>query len=354
LYQRYSTEKLNACLAILKASRTYEEAQFRIAAEVDPRLDARATSKLFRRHGLETPSSYIQNAFTSAKVSTICPPAPTVAAGVVSFGGVAPRVQRAYSGQLLRVLIIPDVHVPYHCPLAWNTALAVGRGWRPDVGVILGDFADFYQVSQYAKDPKRKIPFDQEVTLVLEEMERFAALRIPRVIACEGNHETRFSRMMANDNPALSGVPGIASDARQLLDVQKRFGWEWVPYGHHASVGKLNFMHDAGHAGMYAAKQSVAAFGASIVFGHTHRAGAHYESTVNGDRHVGWTMGWLGDPECIDYKHRARVLRENQHGIGLAYVEESTGLFWVHFAPIISGRVVVDGVVYDGRTSEAA
>jgi len=244
---------------------------------------------------------------------------------------------------LERVLICPDVHVPYEHELAWRCFLAVARSWRPDHLVVLGDFADFYQVSQYPKDPKRRLTFEDEIAAVNRELAKLHALNAPHVIFCEGNHETRLSRYVAEKAPAFGGIV----DIRALVDTH---GWEWVPYGHHASIGKLNFTHDVGASGVNAARQSVEAFGGNVVFGHTHRASSHYISTVHGDRHAGFTMGWLGDPEAIDYRHRARVLRENQHGFGVAWVEAATGLGWVHFVPIIEGRAVVAGELYNGRT----
>ena len=251
-----------------------------------------------------------------------------------------PKPKAPTPGETQRILICPDVHVPYQHAESWETFLAVARAWRPHVLVILGDFADFYCVSSFPKDPSRRLTFQEETLLANRELDRVLALNIPRVIYCEGNHETRLSRYIAKNAAAFHGV----IDARHLLQFDRRAGWEWVPYGQHIEIGKLSFSHDVGFAGVYAARQSVAAFGHNIIFGHTHRAQCHYESTVHGDRHVGWTMGWLGDPSAIDYRHRARVMRESQHGFGVAHVlDDGTG--WVHFAPIIDGRAIVDGKV---------
>lgn len=246
-------------------------------------------------------------------------------------------------GRLTRVLICPDVHVPYHDDLAWETFLAAAREWCPDVLVILGDFADFYKVSDYPKDPARRLTFQDEVRLVNAELDRVMALRVPRVIFIEGNHETRLQRLIQRYAAELHGIV----DVRDLFKIAAR-GFEWVGYGHYITIGKLNFTHDCGRAGIYAARQSVTDFGHNIIFGHTHRAACHYESSIHGERHVGWTMGWLGDPEYIDYKHRAKVMRENQHGFGVAHIDE-TGCGWVTFVPIIEGRAVIDGQMISGR-----
>ena len=259
----------------------------------------------------------------------------------------ARRVARRTEVNLERVLICPDVHVPYHHDLAWRTFLATARGWKPHRLVILGDFGDFYKVSDYPKDPARKLDFVDEVAAVNAELDRVSALHIEDVIFCEGNHETRLTRYINSQASALAGLPGM--QPVQLLHVRER-GWGWVPYGSSAAIGKINFVHDTGRSGVNAARQAVEDMGGNVVQGHTHRAGCHYTTSSMGERHVGWTMGWLGDPECIDYRHRARVMRENQHGFGVARIEKSTGLGWVHFVPILGGRACVDGVMYDGRS----
>jgi predicted phosphodiesterase len=239
-----------------------------------------------------------------------------------------------------RILICPDVHIPYQDPVAWECFLRVAEQWKPDILVLLGDVVDFYQVSVHPKDPTRKITFQEEIAATNQELGRVGALKVPEVVYCEGNHETRLQRMLTAQAPQLVGMV----DVRDLLQVDRR-GWTWVPYGTHHRIGKLHFTHDIGHCGVYAARQSSMAFGHNIIFGHTHRAGAHYESTVNGDRHVAWMMGWLGDPSAIDYQHRAKVMRNSQHGFGIAHLDQH-GNGWVHFVPIIEGTCVVDGVVY--------
>jgi predicted phosphodiesterase len=246
--------------------------------------------------------------------------------------------------KLEKVLIIPDVHVPNHDPRCWSIVMNVARLWKPDHCVLLGDFIDNYSVSAWPKDPDRLTTLKYEIAHAREMIDELDALKIRRMIYCEGNHETRLARFVASKAPELHGVtPKI----QQLLCPKR---WRWIPYGHFARIGKLHFMHDVGHAGPNAARQSVAAFGGSIIFGHTHRAATHYESSVNGDRHVGQTMGWIGDPSAIDYRHRARVLRENQHGFGIARVAYSGGLAWTHFVPILKTGAVVEGQLYGPET----
>lgn len=86
------------------------------------------------------------------------------------------------------------------------------------------------------------------------------------------------------------------------------------------------------------------------VTGNTHRGGTHYEGTIGDGQHVALNVGWLGDIEspAVDYKHRDLARRHWQHGFG--WVEQdSTGMSWCNFVPILSGRAVVSGKAYSGR-----
>ena len=103
--------------------------------------------------------------------------------------------------------------------------------------------------------------------------------------------------------------------------------------------------HDVGRAGANAARQSLLDVGENIAFGHTHRIQVVYQGTVAGRRLVGATLGWLGDADAIDYRHRDSVRRDSAHGFGVAHMR-ADGVFWLQAVPIIEGACVVDGVEY--------
>ena len=57
---------------------------------------------------------------------------------------------------LKRILIIPDVHAPYHDKKAWALVMKVAHAFKWDKVVCLGDFFDCYAISSYRKDPRRE------------------------------------------------------------------------------------------------------------------------------------------------------------------------------------------------------
>jgi hypothetical protein len=242
---------------------------------------------------------------------------------------------------------MPDLHAPYHCPEAFGCFLAVCRGWRPDTCVSLGDLADFAEVSAHAKNPKRRIPFKQEaegVNAALDQLD--AALKAGGCTDkrwLEGNHETRLARYVASHSPELDGIV----DWRDLLNADKR-RWIVTPYKESLQLGHLRLTHDVGRAGVNAARQTLADVGESVAFGHTHRIQVTYQGTVGGRKLVGATLGWLGDPEAIDYRHKDQVRRDSIHGFGAVYMKHD-GTFWLNAVPIINGECVLDGVLYRAK-----
>ena len=208
---------------------------------------------------------------------------------------------------------------------------------------MLGDFADFCEVSSHPKDPKRRIPFSREVAGVntaLDQLDEALGLDCWGVYL-QGNHETRLERFVADKAPVLDG---IYRPWDELLRLAER-GWEVVPYKESVQIGELRATHDVGRAGVNAARASLLDTGANILFGHTHRLVAHYQGQLWGNPHVGMTCGWLGDPLAIDYRHRDSVCRDSIHGFATVHMKDD-GIFWATPTPIINGQAVVDGVLY--------
>lgn len=250
---------------------------------------------------------------------------------------------RRPSSAVTTTLVIPDCHIPFHDKLVWETILAVGRHLRPDIVVIIGDFADCYAISFHPKSPERKLNFKSEIEAASDELDRVEALGVPRVIFCEGNHENRLNRYLAQRAPELHGLLSV----RDLLRVDERPGWEWVPYQSWVKVGKVAYSHEVGECGKYTAQRTLDAFGDNIVVGHSHRGGVAYGGTVEGSKHVALNVGWAGDAAAVDYMHAAKT-RAWQAGFGLVE-QDAEGVGWCSFTPILEGRCMVRGQVVEGR-----
>lgn len=339
----WSDNQIEAAIAVLRGHRRVVDALPEIAGAVGRSVTTDSLKHAFKARKLGAPSDWLAGRVTDRAQLSKSP-----------SGGVYDSAKEAGDSResstdygkvngTARVLVCPDAHHPFVDPLAWSTFLAAAREWRPDVLVIIGDFVDSYSISSHAKDPERKVNFRDEINAANAALDEIDSLRVPRVVFCEGNHETRLARAIAERAPEFHGL----IDIRDLLRIHQR-GYEWVPYKQLIRIGKIAFTHDVERCGVNAARQSLIDMGGNLVFGHTHRGAVVYAGTVEGDQHVCMNVGWLGSFDDIDYKHQARARREWQHGFGLVTLD-ATGCGWCEFVPILSGRCIVDGRVVSGR-----
>lgn len=240
---------------------------------------------------------------------------------------------------LLRVLFVPDCHVPYEDKKAFELLLRAAAVFKPDLIVILGDFADFYAVSSHSKDPRRVRLLKDEVTAVQERLQQLKAI-CPRIIYVSGNHEDRLSRYLQERAPELFGHVEIP----EVLGLRE-LGIQYVEYKDTYHLGKLHVTHDTGTAGQNAHRQSMTTFGrASTIIGHTHRMEYSVIGNADGPPALGAMFGWLGDFDAIDYMHKHKIKADWVHGFGVGYMEPN-GIVHVRPCPIVNGAVVIDGVL---------
>ncbi len=234
------------------------------------------------------------------------------------------------------IVVIPDTHVPFHDPAAWELALRAIRAVKPDRIVVAGDFADFYAVSFHSKDPRRRALIKDETEIAKRELRRLRGLA-GALDFTEGNHEYRLERYICDRAPALLGI----TSSKELLGCDDPQYWGWHAYREILKIGKCHFTHEVGLAGKFAAARSLDAFQGNLVIGHTHRGGVAYDGTMRGDRYFCLNVGWLGDPASIDYAHRT-VVRSWQHGLGLVE-QDARGFSWATFCPIIGRKIRIAG-----------
>lgn len=238
------------------------------------------------------------------------------------------------------LLVLPDTHGPYHDRRCWSAVLKVAELLKPAHTVHVGDLADCADISFHERSLSRAVSFEEEIKEVRGLVTTLSNRIGPNRIFCEGNHERRLPRYLAQRCPEVAPfVPGMW----ELLGLKKN-GWKWFPYGTPAKVGKMHFVHDAGHAGVTAVRLTKAKFQKNVCFGHTHRASVEYDGNVLGERHVGMSLGWLGDMDSVVVDYVPQVLRYHAwvHGFGLGYLN-AKGHVHMNFIPIVDGECYVEG-----------
>ena len=252
------------------------------------------------------------------------------------------------TGRLEKVLIVPDVHAPYHSEVGWNLLLQVARREKPDRIWILGDFADFYGVSDHDKNPTRANRMDWEIDVANAMLDELDAIGATDKVYVEGNHEDRLRRHLMK-HPALHNVVST----EKLLRLKER-GWSFVPYKDHIKRGAAHLTHDVGSAGRTAVFNALALYQGTIITAHTHRLAYIVEGSATGECKLSASFGWLGDVEAVEYMTRAKARKEWALAFGWGYYDPASEYVYLAPIPIVHATCCVGGVIYRAAPARAA
>jgi len=232
--------------------------------------------------------------------------------------------------------ILSDVHVPYHSEVAVAAAVGHLKTQRLAALLLNGDIADFYAISRYMKDPKRR-DFKAELEAVRSFLQwlRHEFPGIPIVLKC-GNHEERWQHWLFQHAAEISDDPRMSLTA--WLDLKEN-DIELVEDQRPVMLGKLPVLH--GHElpkGMAApvnvARGAFLRTLSTCLVGHSHRTSNHAESNMWHHETACWSTGCLCDLRP-DYQKFNRW----NHGFAMVTVHDG-GAFDVQ-----NYRVMLDGTV---------
>lgn len=233
-----------------------------------------------------------------------------------------------------KLLVLSDLHCPFHDNEALEAALNYGDKFKPDTILINGDGMDFESISRFQRDP-RGPTLKQELQVfggVLSHIRR----RFPRAKLKYrlGNHEERWEHTL-----------WLRPD---LLDITE-FAWEkWASIAENrvevirgrrpVMAGKLPIWH--GHekgkqlsAPVNQARGMFLKYLCSALEGQGHRQSEHTERTAD-DKHIScWSTGCL----CGLWPEYAKV---NKWSSGFATVQVAKDeSYTVELKRIIDGKV---------------
>ena len=231
-----------------------------------------------------------------------------------------------------RVLLLSDIHFPYHHNEALTTALKYGQKEQVDAIFINGDMIDFYQLSFHEKDPR--------VTSIADELEMarnfFKSLRkaFPKsmIYYIPGNHEYRMERYLRVKAPELLDVAEFRLDV--LLRVAEQ-GIQYIEHGTKCYFGKLLVEHGdkmKGSGGVNPARSLFLKLKRHAICGHFHRTSEATEKVYDGDVVVTYSTGCLCELE-------PRYMEVNNHNHGFALIEMDGVNFTVNNKKIVNGKV---------------
>ena len=217
-----------------------------------------------------------------------------------------------------RVLILSDIHVPFHDSKAIEKAVKYGiENGATDV-YINGDFLDFYSLSNFAKDPnERNLNDELETGKKLLDYLR-EKLNPGTVWFKVGNHEDRFDRYLKTKAPELIGVARYnLRDLFEAYDYGVEFveSWRVVKFGdivgvHGHEVGK-------GSGGVQPARWLQLRTNRSAFCGHFHKSDTYTSRDILGEPTITHALGCLCELQP-DY-----LVRNNwNHGAGFVVIDE--------------------------------
>ena len=234
-----------------------------------------------------------------------------------------------------RLLILSDVHIPYHNVNAVTLALQYGKDRNANGIMLNGDILDFYGLSTFEKDP-RKRRFSAELEMGREFLKilrkEFDGVPIYYKL---GNHEERYERYLRIKAPELLDVAEFRMDVLlkfgeigvELIDDKRiiKFGNLNIMHGH--EFGKSVFSPVNPARGLYMRGKE------NCIAGHNHQTSSHVEPSMNGHVVNTWSTG------CLCELHPS-YMPINKWNLGFAYAErEQDNGFTVHNHTIIKGKI---------------
>ena len=234
------------------------------------------------------------------------------------------------------ILLISDLHIPYHDINAITLALEYGAKENVNTIFINGDLMDFHHLSRFQKDPrKRSVKHEFSVA---KEFLRVLRTIFPtqQIYWLKGNHCMRYEHWLMSkvyevfddEYYHLEQRLGLHEERVHIIDdnVLVKAGKLAITHGHHVMRGFFSPVNSARGAWMKA-KQSV-------IISHVHKVSNHVEVNLDGENFGAWSTGSL----CELRPDYSPLVSNYQHGFA-HITTDSAGDFQVRNFHIINGKL---------------
>ncbi len=232
-------------------------------------------------------------------------------------------------------VIANDAQVPFHDPIAINLFFDFCRQEQPDWIDLNGDWLDFYQISRFLKDPKRKNAMQDDINLLVGFSRQLRETNPKAKIYFEqGNHEERLRKFLWKNEEIA------CLDCLRLEKLLKFDALDIVFIPKWRKQGDLYITHGTivrKHAG-YTARAMFDKYGVTMIHGHTHRDGKFTHRTLEGHKAV-WENYCLCslEPEYVDFPDWTQGFSKVTMVGKRPYVEQ---------IPVINGQYFYGGKMY--------
>lgn len=237
------------------------------------------------------------------------------------------------------ILILPDLHIPYHDVNALNAVLKWAEERTINTIILLGDFWDCYKLSYFATLPDRQdLGYERGVgNRILDIIQgKFPKAKVYYV---EGNHEERWKRVMI-DHPRLrESIFGMNELQFDILMGLAQRDITWIGDKRKLFAGKLAILHGHEPRGGSASLVNPARWLftktlGNAICGHFHRTSDHSEPNVEEELKGTWSVG------CLCELHPFYMpMNKWNHGFARIKVNED-GTFKVFNPRIYNGQIL--------------
>lgn len=194
-----------------------------------------------------------------------------------------------------RTVVVPDLQVPYHDPVAVKNVAAYIKAVRPDSVVTLGDEIDLPQISRWTENT----PGWYEQTLAADRDEAVEVLwslveHTKDAHMIRSNHTDRLYNVIMKKIPAFLALPELRFEKFLKLD-ELGITYHKKPYAVARGIIALHGDEQSvkptpGLTALEAARRH----GISVICGHTHRAGQSAFTEASGGKIGRILRGWEG------------------------------------------------------------
>jgi len=193
-----------------------------------------------------------------------------------------------------RVLVLSDIHVPYHSGTALTAAFDWAKNEKPDAILLNGDALDFFSLSRFIKDPKAR-SFSDELTAFKRLFEALDLIFGARIFFKFGNHEERYQHYLWTKAHELDGVEEF--ELENIIRARAE-GIEVIKDKRIIKLGDLNVIHGHEFGGSIFSPVNIARGlflrgKVSAMQGHNHQSSEHTEQNMNGEITTTWSLGCL-------------------------------------------------------------
>ena len=177
------------------------------------------------------------------------------------------------------ILILSDIHLPFHDQESLSVAIDYGMERQPDVVLLNGDILDCYDISRFNKEQDRpsivdELQMGKEFLTLLRQ-----AFPDARIIYKLGNHEERLRNYILNNAPEFGNLAA--------LELHVLLGFEELKIERVdraiVKAGKLNILHghemgEAIFSPVNPARGFFLKAKANTLVGHYHQSSHHSEA----------------------------------------------------------------------------